>query len=614
MKGKFLLLILGVIFLSPNFLLFAESTTLEKVAILHKGRMKPLDSAARIELLGFYNKSTIDKKQAILWLEQLLFNPEKSFKEKDFKVRTPDVLSSLGLETTEAHRYSFAELGKGFYENGELILEIQKKEKKERGLVEKQLLDLYGAVLQYQQISLSLSCFQPNIELSGNAVLKAFGLKENAKVSYFKIMKQKDELRELAKFISTKNKNYTAEEMVTLRFLLKISKMSEAHKHNDYLAIIPPVDKNDEHYLSPWQLLDGRDITEKQMALLSLIDKAVSDHLADDFESSRESITIFTEEVGYTKGIDLELKYNKFDLFYISLYFYIFALISVMLSWLLLKRFLNILALGSMIIGFVLHVIGLILRAMIMHRPPVTNLYESVIFVGVIVVLMFLVLELIRKDRIALLLGTFCGALLHFIGFSYASDGDTLGMLVAVLDSNFWLATHVVTITIGYACSFVAGLVGHVYLFIQIFYPKKKELLKNVFANSRGLLIVAIFFVVLGTILGGIWADQSWGRFWGWDPKENGALLIALWLLMTQHGRISGVFSPIVYAASLSLTNITVALAWFGVNLLNVGLHSYGFTDSIALNLAIFCGVEFIFAMMACIFAQISFRKNLKNS
>jgi ABC-type transport system involved in cytochrome c biogenesis permease subunit len=253
-----------------------------------------------------------------------------------------------------------------------------------------------------------------------------------------------------------------------------------------------------------------------------------------------------------------------------------------------------------------LHTVGLILRGFIMLRPPVSNLYESVIFVCWVVVLIFIVIEWIRKDRIGILLGTFSGIILQFIGFSYAADGDNMGMLVAVLDSNFWLATHVVTITIGYGFAFAVGLIGHVYLIIQIFAPNEKSLLRNIFSVSRGILIVSIFFVVLGTILGGIWADQSWGRFWGWDPKENGALLIALWLLFTQHGRISGLLDPIAYSACLVITTITVALAWFGVNLLNVGLHSYGFTDSIAMNLLIFCSIEFVFAVVAMIFAYLA--------
>jgi ABC-type transport system involved in cytochrome c biogenesis permease subunit len=172
------------------------------------------------------------------------------------------------------------------------------------------------------------------------------------------------------------------------------------------------------------------------------------------------------------------------------------------------------------------------------------------------------------------------GSVLHFIGLKYAVDGDTLGMLVAVLNSNFWLATHVTTITIGYGVSLVAGLMAHLYLIFSIVNPDKEKLNK-IFNNTYGLTLMALFFTLFGTILGGIWADQSWGRFWGWDPKENGALLIVLWHLMMLHLRISGMVQQLGYAFGVSLVNIVVAIAWFGVNLLNVGLHSYGFTDNV---------------------------------
>ena len=122
-----------------------------------------------------------------------------------------------------------------------------------------------------------------------------------------------------------------------------------------------------------------------------------------------------------------------------------------------------------------------------------------------------------------------------------------------------------------------------------------KSLLKKIYNNIHVVTIIALFFTLFGTILGGIWADQSWGRFWGWDPKENGALLIVLWHLMMLHLRISGLVGKIGYTYGVSLVNIIVALAWFGVNLLNVGLHSYGFTDNVATNLFLFISFEIIF-------------------
>ena len=112
-----------------------------------------------------------------------------------------------------------------------------------------------------------------------------------------------------------------------------------------------------------------------------------------------------------------------------------------------------------------------------------------------------------------------------------------------------------------------------------------------------GATIFALFFTLFGTILGGIWADQSWGRFWGWDPKENGALLIVMWQIMILHMRISGYIKPTGFALGMIMNNIVVVLAWFGVNLLSIGLHSYGFASGIAMNLIIFSSIELVIAL-----------------
>jgi ABC-type transport system involved in cytochrome c biogenesis permease subunit len=192
-------------------------------------------------------------------------------------------------------------------------------------------------------------------------------------------------------------------------------------------------------------------------------------------------------------------------------------------------------------------------------------------------------------------MGTIGGIVLHYVGFGYANDGDTLGMLVAVLNSNFWLATHVTTITTGYGASLFAGLLGHVYLLQVIRDPSNSKYLQTINGNMFGATIFALFFTLFGTILGGIWADQSWGRFWGWDPKENGALLIVMWQIMMIHMRISGYVKPTGFALGMIMNNIVVVLAWFGVNLLSVGLHSYGFATGIARNLVIFIIFELFF-------------------
>ena len=156
-----------------------------------------------------------------------------------------------------------------------------------------------------------------------------------------------------------------------------------------------------------------------------------------------------------------------------------------------------------------------------------------------------------------------------------------MGVLIAVLDSNFWLGTHVIAITIGYAATFLAGFLGIAFLILRASNPRFDSLTgKRLATMIYGVICFALLFSFAGTILGGIWADQSWGRFWGWDPKENGALLIVLWNALILHVRWGGFILARGLAVLAVLGNVVTAFSWFGTNLLGIGLHSYGFTQT----------------------------------
>jgi ABC-type transport system involved in cytochrome c biogenesis permease subunit len=164
-------------------------------------------------------------------------------------------------------------------------------------------------------------------------------------------------------------------------------------------------------------------------------------------------------------------------------------------------------------------------------------------------------------------------------------------MLQAVLDTNFWLATHVTTVTLGYASTFVAGLLGIAYVILGVFTPMLRHRLgtgntgpldigKALSKMIYAIVCFATLFSFIGTVLGGIWADQSWGRFWGWDPKENGALIIVLWNALILHARWGGYARERGLAVLSIVGNIVTSYSWFGVNMLGIGLHSYGFMDA----------------------------------
>jgi ABC-type transport system involved in cytochrome c biogenesis permease subunit len=173
-------------------------------------------------------------------------------------------------------------------------------------------------------------------------------------------------------------------------------------------------------------------------------------------------------------------------------------------------------------------------------------------------------------------------------------------MMRAVLDSNFWLATHVTTITIGYSGMFLAGAIAIAWTLRKQFSARMNpEVSKSLSGMVYGIIAFSLFFSFIGTVLGGIWADQSWGRFWGWDPKENGALLIVLWCAIILHARWGGYARERGVMTMAIFGNVITSLSWFGVNMLGVGLHSYGFMDKAFWALSAFIGTQLLLMALA---------------
>jgi cytochrome c-type biogenesis protein CcsB len=251
-------------------------------------------------------------------------------------------------------------------------------------------------------------------------------------------------------------------------------------------------------------------------------------------------------------------------------------------------------AYAVILIAFALHTFALIFRMVLEGRPPVTNLYSSAIFIGWGAALMGIILERVHRVGIGCIVSAVVGFVTLLIAHNLALGGDTMEMLRAVLDTNFWLATHVVVITLGYTATFGAGLLAIIYIALGFFTPQLRQKLNQGNAAGAGgmelgkalakmvyaVICFATLFSFVGTVLGGIWADQSWGRFWGWDPKENGALLIVLWNALILHARWGGIVRERGLVNLAVFGNIITSFSWFGVNMLGIGLHSYGFMDA----------------------------------
>ena len=606
MKIAYILKIVFMFFLlSDAESLYAKEFSEKNIPIQEGGRVKPLDTYARNRALGFYGKRKIkhENLSAIDWLMDLFIYPEKGIEKKIFNIRNPDVVDALGLEwTNNFHKYSYQEIFPGIQEQLPLIRNVFEKKEKDRDVFENQLVEIYQNVMKHREISSSLSCLLPMFTVYDPVVAERLHIQPGQFTSYAHIMSHRGSLFEVSQNILTKSEDSWTESEREVALLLYNLQQTSLDDFAKALKIIPPAKgNNDGLWISPWELLDGREIEPHQDKILKSMEAYLiaryernSDTMSNALKSYKTAILSAPGEKINFKILEKEIWVNKTNLFTVSLVFYLLGFILLGISWMVQPVLLRNIAYGSMVFGFIMHTYGIYLRMVIMSRPPISTLYETVIFVGFVIVLFSVVIEYLRKDGLGIFLGTISGSLLHYVGFGYAADGDTLEMLVAVLNSNFWLATHVTTIILGYGSSLMAGLIGHLYLIEKIRVPGQTSRLKSIYNNMFGVTLIALFFTLFGTILGGIWADQSWGRFWGWDPKENGALLIVLWQLMMVHMRLSGLAKPDRFALGMVLNNIVVIMAWFGVNLLSIGLHSYGFASGIAINILIFTVFELV--------------------
>lgn len=302
------------------------------------------------------------------------------------------------------------------------------------------------------------------------------------------------------------------------------------------------------------------------------------------------------------KKSKLEQAYNAFSPFSKAASIYIVALLFGCGFWFNFSEWSRKTARDLVLLAFVVHSAGLIFRMWLEGRPPVTNLYSSAIFIGWGAVGLGLILESFWKNAIGLAVATVIGFATQIVAHNLALGGDTMVMMQAVLDTNFWLATHVVIVTLGYASTYVAGFLAILYVVLGFFTRvMNAEMGRSLSRMVYGILCFATLFSFVGTVLGGIWADQSWGRFWGWDPKENGALIIVLWNALVLHARWGGMVKERGIMNLAIVGNIVTSWSWFGTNLLGIGLHSYGFMSGAFTALMIFVASQIVLMLLGLI-------------
>lgn len=580
-----------------------------RIAILEEGRVKPLDTYARNVLLQFSGRRSFEKKPAIQWLARLLFAPETTRNDRIFLINNPEIAQALSVESEKERRYSFDQLEKNYPKLVELAQAAGKIEEKERGVVDAEILRVHKNLELYAKLSQNFLFAFPHQDFTIDSPQLKTALEIPSPIeqlSFIDIALRADKIYQLSAGLEHKNPDQWSEEDKTVTLLMS-NLYHWSFAYRDLPLTIVPSYSGDESWLSPWDAFDQGFKTDEGREELSQLRNLMVAYwngrqLEFDLAARAFSDLIKKRVAPRTSGrdtISVELLYNKLNLFLFAKLCYGFAFLLFLFSLMSERRILYKSALALILLGFVLQVLAMAMRIKILARPPVSTLYETFVFVSVIAVLLGLIIERFNKQWLGIVVSSVCGFVFLLIAGKFSADGDTLKVLVAVLNSNFWLSTHVLSITTGYAGSCVAGIVGHVYILQAITRPKDKKLLDSTARNLMGILGFGLAMTFLGTNLGGIWADQSWGRFWGWDPKENGALLIVIWTAIIFHARIARMIGPLGVAVASVFLIVVVMWAWFGVNLLSVGLHSYGFTSGLAFNLTVYAVIQLLFLLIA---------------
>jgi ABC-type transport system involved in cytochrome c biogenesis permease subunit len=578
------------------------------------GRIKPLDTFARFTLLGLNGKWSMEtpdgrKLKALPWLLDCLFYPEAARGYQHFIIDNAEVVAAIGLTTHEAKRdrYSFTELEDGMHKLFQLDNEYRQKEEKDLTPIEHQIRNLAENVMTFSQIIFYFEFAKRTYSGEpGTAVGSVLRPDDKAGVSLalMRLPEVMQRLRDMGRTMAGDAINKEAEAIALL-----MDEIERSLAPTPILAIAPSGVLEDPVWRSPADIARAAfDFQNPDAAkgnpieILALVERLPS--LRDQPEQFGEVLQAFHSKVveaaskrGEYDKVPLEVTYYRMNFTTYSQVFFIAAFIIVALSWLLPpSRWIRYVTQAALALPLGLLITSIVIRCIIRERPPVSTLYETVLFITACCVLTALIIETMNRQRIVIAVAAFLGVAGMFLANRYEiKEGvDTMPSLIAVLDTNFWLSTHVTTVVMGYAAGMLAGAIAHIYIIGRLFRIRiaDRAFYRGVTRMTYGVLCFGLLFATVGTILGGIWANDSWGRFWGWDPKENGALMIVLWSLVILHAKMGGYIRDLGINMGAIFLAIVVTFSWWGVNNLGVGLHSYGFTSGVWMNLFIFWGIE----------------------
>lgn len=593
-----------------------EAWSAEVVAALgatpvqHGGRVKPLGTLASFSLYFIHGRRDMkfgwggqQDKVALTpteWLLDVWFHPRQAAQYPLFRVENASVFRTLWPERQHAQRPDFEYLSyQELYPVGgrleELVRDLERtNDSKDLGPDDAALQQIYRQLLTYHRLHQKFIYLHAPFAADGEKLQALFGGRQTAILAEV-VIKALD----VARIVSDETAS-EVERNAALRIGQTLSGMSA--DASDNVVLFPPGASAGEeerwHSLGDIISLGMKgELSDQHARQLAQLNAAA---IAPDHATTEEALLgyqrIAVAEAtrrGEYDGVELEANYYAWGLSYKALHWFLPAFLCAALGWFFLRRkWIHRLTFGLTSVGLAYLVADVVLRCIVRGRPPILYLFDTFLFIAAIGVLAALITELVTRRRIALSVAPLMGALLIMLAraFEVIDGQDTMKPLQAVLDSNYWLATHVTTINIGYAAGMLGMLLADAWLIMHAFRLWRGEpgLHKALVRMVYGVTCFGLLFAVFGTIWGGVWANDSWGRFWGWDPKENGALLICLSQIALLHARMSGMVRDFGFCLWAGITGLVVGFSWFGVNVMGVGLHSYGFSSELARGLFMF--------------------------
>ncbi|MEQ8790576.1 MAG: cytochrome c biogenesis protein CcsA [Pirellulaceae bacterium] len=572
-----------------------------KLPVMYQGRLKPLDTLARNSLRIISNYETFTDKSsgkevtqpAIKWLLDVISGSPDARGHEVFRIDNFEVLDVLELKRRKGFRYSVEELLKGGI--GKFEAEVQRAQKlrtehpERLSTYEKKLLETDRRLRTF---TLLVGAFHPP-DLPDLPTREEF---ENDREAAFRKVAMFQQVRTAAKQrvdstnppLSVPGPNPDDE--------------WQAYSNAASDAIVNRIlgQEPDANTLAWTEILtayskgDPLEFNQAVAAYRQTLADAPPEQLA---------VAQTWYEKPFRPVTDFESYFNHLSPFIAGAILYVIAFLLTIIGFVCAlfgwhKPFFRA-SFVLILLTFFFHTLALLARMYISGRPPITNLYSSAIFIGWGAGAAGIMLEAAFRMGIGNVIASVIGLATMIIAYLLAGDGDTMVVMQAVLDTQFWLSTHVVTITLGYLATYVTGLLGIISIIVAVIFlfltrsgamssTDAQSIERIIHKMTFGAVCFAILFSFIGTVLGGLWADDSWGRFWGWDPKENGAAIIVLWNAVLLHARWDRMVAVHGFAVLAVIGNIVTSWSWFGVNELGVGLHSYGFTEGVLLALGLF--------------------------